>query len=81
MYSGIRVQEKNSTALVDAMELLLSGPDLRSSLSENARAKVLSQFTLEDNVRIVQRLINGAAEGAVGAKLVESPDMAGITVR
>src|SRR5713226_4764525 len=55
MENGILVPEKNSTALADAIELLLSHPDLRSRFAEKGRAKVLNQFTLENNVRIVQR--------------------------
>jgi len=67
MESGILVPEKNSTALADAIELLLSGPDLRSRFGEKGRAKVLNQFTLEDNVRIVQRHLKGAEESRSAA--------------
>ena len=65
--SGILVPEKNSAALADAIELLLSGPDLRSRFGEKGRAKVLNQFTLEDNVRIVQRHVKGTEEGQSAA--------------
>jgi glycosyltransferase involved in cell wall biosynthesis len=67
MENGILVPEKNSTALADAIELLLSHPDLRSRFAEKGRAKVVKQFTLENNVRIVQTLLKGVAEGRPAA--------------
>jgi glycosyltransferase involved in cell wall biosynthesis len=62
----VLVPEKNSAALADAIELLLSRPDRRSRFGEKGRTKVLNQFTLEDNVRIVQRLLTGAEESHPG---------------
>jgi glycosyltransferase involved in cell wall biosynthesis len=77
MQSGLLVPEKNAAALAEAMELLLSRPDLRARFGETGRAKVMRQFTLEHNVGVVQELLMAAAGGPPSARQKESAAVAG----
>jgi glycosyltransferase involved in cell wall biosynthesis len=61
MQNGLLVPEKNETALAEAIEVLLSRPELRTRWGENGRTKVMRQFSLEHNVDMVQELLLGAA--------------------
>lgn len=61
MQNGLLVPEKDVTALASAMEILLSRPELRARFGENGRSKVMRQFTLERNIRVIQDLLLAAA--------------------
>ncbi len=47
---GLRVPPEDATALADAIELLVANPRLRKTLGENARKKILENYT-EAHVR------------------------------
>lgn len=61
MQNGLLVPEKDVTALASAMEILVSRPELRARFGENGRSKVMRQFTLERNIRVIQDLLLAAA--------------------
>ncbi len=76
MNNGLLVPEKNEAALADALELLLSRPELRARFGENGREKVASQFTLERNVGQIRELLLTAA-GAGNHGLQRGETLAG----
>jgi len=47
--SGLLVQEKDATALADALQRLIEDKALRARLSQNGRRKVLQEFDVDQN--------------------------------
>jgi glycosyltransferase involved in cell wall biosynthesis len=80
MQNGLLVPEKDTAALANAMEVLLSRPDLRARFGGNGRSKVMRQFTLERNVGVIQDLLLAAAGMPPEMRRDESQTAAG-TVR
>jgi len=65
--NGLLVEQRNATALADAMQLLIGSPDLRNELARKGRQTVLEGFTRESSARSVYNILSsmlGSAESA-----------------
>src|SRR5258706_13969953 len=63
--NGLLVEQRNSTALADAMQLLIGSPDLRNELARKERQTVLEGFTRGSSARNVYNILSsmlGSAE-------------------
>src|SRR5258706_8652888 len=56
--SGHLVEQRNSTALADAMQLLISSAELRNNLARKGRQTVLQGFTRESSARNVYNIFS-----------------------
>ena len=56
--NGLLVEQRNTDALADAMELLLLRSDLRRRLAGNGRETVLRRFTLQASAQHVYRVLS-----------------------
>lgn len=59
--SGLLVPEKDALALAYALQRLLENKDLRSTLGQNARRKVMDQFNIDKSVSQLARLFRNSA--------------------
>ena len=65
--NGLLVEQRNSTALADAMELLISSPGLRNDLARKGRETVLAGFTRESSARNVYSILWSVLDPAQSA--------------
>jgi glycosyltransferase involved in cell wall biosynthesis len=56
--NGLLVEQRNSHALADAMELLIGSPELRNNLARRGRQTVLGSFTRESSARNVYNIFS-----------------------
>src|SRR5258706_602534 len=56
--NGLLVEQRNSTALADAMQLLIRSPELRNDLARKGRQTVLQGFTRESSARNVYNIFS-----------------------
>jgi glycosyltransferase involved in cell wall biosynthesis len=56
--NGHLVEQRNSTALADAMQLLISSAELRNNLARKGRQTVLQGFTRESSARNVYNIFS-----------------------
>jgi glycosyltransferase involved in cell wall biosynthesis len=68
--NGFLVEQRNSPALADAMELLLSSPDLRNELAREGRQTVLGNFTRESSARNVYSILSSVLDSVESAEIV-----------
>ncbi len=60
--TGLLIQQKDPQALANALEELINNPELRQQLKVAGRAKVVAQFSLEENVKEIKHLLVNAWE-------------------
>ena len=58
---GLLVPPADSAALAAAIERLIRNPVLRRQLGENGRAKVLAEYDLRENVRVLQSYLRNCS--------------------
>jgi glycosyltransferase involved in cell wall biosynthesis len=68
--NGLLVEQRNATALADAMEHLIGRPDTRNRLIQNARSTVSSRFTLEASAQRVYDILRPVLEGRSSRHLI-----------
>lgn len=56
--NGLLVEQRNAHALADAMQLLMSSPNLRNDLARNGRQTVLENFTRQSSARNVYNILS-----------------------
>src|SRR6266851_5099905 len=76
--NGLLVEQRNSNALADAMQLLISSPRLRSDLARKGRQTVLQGFTRESSARNVYNIFSSMLDSAESRDIVRK--QAGMTV-
>src|SRR5260370_40895057 len=76
--NGLLVEQRNSPALADAMELLIGSPRLRDDLARKGRQTVLAGFTRESSARNVYNILSSVLESAESTHILRN--RAGITV-
>ncbi len=62
-HTGLVVPPKNSGALAEAMQRLLSDDELRKTYSMNARRRVLTEFNFEETINGVERVYRQSLPG------------------
>jgi glycosyltransferase involved in cell wall biosynthesis len=62
--NGVLVEQRNSPALADAMELLIGSPELRNDLARKGRQTVLEGFTRESSARNVYNILSSVLDSA-----------------
>jgi glycosyltransferase involved in cell wall biosynthesis len=62
--NGLLVEQRNATALADAMELLIGSPELRNDLARKGRQTVLGGFTRESSARNVYNIFSSVLDSA-----------------
>src|SRR6266446_445 len=62
--NGLLVEQRNSPALADAMELLIGSPELRNDLARKGRQTVLEGFTRESSARNVYNILSSVLDSA-----------------
>ncbi len=76
--NGLLVEQRNSNALADAMELLIGSPELRNELARKGRQTVLGSFTRESSARNVYNIFSSMLDSAESRDIVRK--QAGMTV-
>jgi glycosyltransferase involved in cell wall biosynthesis len=76
--NGLLVEQRNSNALADAMELLIGSPELRNELARKGRQTVLQGFTRESSARNVYNIFSSMLDSAESRDIVRK--QAGMTV-
>jgi glycosyltransferase involved in cell wall biosynthesis len=64
--SGFVVPTGDVEALADRMRMLAASPQLRETMGERARKRILEGFTRDDMLDRVEHLIDGVCSGALG---------------
>lgn len=70
--NGLLVEQRNAPALADAMQLLMSSPNLRNDLARNGRQTVLENFTRESSARNVYNILSSVLHSAESAGVQRS---------
>ncbi len=76
--NGLLVEQRNSPALADAMELLIGSPGLRNDLARKGRQTVLASFTRESSARNVYNIFSSVLDSAESSDILRK--QAGMTV-
>ncbi len=76
--NGLLVEQRNSPALADAMELLIGSPGLRNDLARKGRQTVLAGFTRESSARNVYNIFSSVLDSAESSDILRK--QAGMTV-
>jgi len=76
--NGLLVEQRNTQALADAMQLLIGFPRLRSDLARRGRQTVLEGFTRESSARKVYKILSTVLDSSRAVDVLAKP--AGITV-
>jgi glycosyltransferase involved in cell wall biosynthesis len=76
--NGLLVEQRNSTALAEAMELLIGFPGLRNDLARKGRQTVLDGFTRESSARNVYNIFSSVLDSAESTDILRK--QAGMTV-
>src|SRR6266446_8726084 len=76
--NGLLVEQRNSNALADAMELLIGSPELRNELARKGRQTVLASFTRESSARNVYNIFSSVLGSAQSSDILRK--QAGMTV-
>src|SRR6266404_3028687 len=71
--NGLLVEQRNATALADAMQLLIGSPDLRNELARKGRQTVLEGFTRESSARSVYNILSSMLGSAESADVLREP--------
>jgi glycosyltransferase involved in cell wall biosynthesis len=74
--NGLIVEQRNSQALADAMQLLIGSPDLRSDLARKGRQTVLENFTRESSARNVYNILSSMLDSTQPAHLAKRASLA-----
>jgi len=67
--NGLLVEQRNATALADAMQLLIGSLELRNNLARNGRQTVLEGFTRESSARNVYNIFSSVLDSAESADI------------
>lgn len=68
--NGFLVEQRNASALADAMELLLGSLDLRNKIARSGRQTVLENFTRESSARNVYTILSSVLDSAKSAEIL-----------